>query len=751
MERFRFSLVLLGVTHLQLVSAVGYMSTLSAMWVSTDVSVGDYSVCSLQLPRLTAVCSSQRSPIASEPPSDISFYALSGGGYFTCGLQQQTHFPICWGLNVSEEYRNVRYADLNSGGWHACAVKLGSDLVHCWGNNAFGQSQPPPYQDFWKVTAGDYFTCGLSRSSSKATCWGQLTSSNVTVRDPRSTFENIYAGRLHVCGIERGTEQTLCWGDNSHKQCEPPVGVKFQAISGGLFHTCGLTEDTHEARCWGDNSKLQLQVPNGTAFSSIAAGDWYTCGVTMDGGAIRCWGSYTGTLDSVKTNRGLCSTSCNSKEYVDNTGVCTSNEETVCLACSQGPCTESGQTEIAPCNKTSDRVCDAVNTVVPPSKTGNKQTGPNIVGIVGGVLGGLAAVAAIAGVAGYICRRRAAGASTRGDDRWDDLANRVVAFSSVELQVATRNYGEDMILGRGAFGVVYKGILSNGQVVAIKRAASPGTGSTFDKELELLGRINHVNLVNLVGYCKAERLLVFEFMENGSLYDCLFKKLDLKLRAVRRVRIALQAARGIEYLHEYSNPSIIHRDIKTANVLLDGQWNAHVSDFGLSLFGPVPGQTHLSNVTVMGTPGYLDPEYFQTLQLTSKSDVYSFGVVLLELITDRKIVIKEQGLEQEGIVSWVSNLVEENRAADAVADPSVRYDFTSCGSSLLQQILQLALDCTKPRGRDRPSMSFVARKLEELFQLLPAQASRDEAGSSDSSTALRNSDTPLLSELSGAR
>ncbi|EFJ19225.1 hypothetical protein SELMODRAFT_444300 [Selaginella moellendorffii] len=361
MERFRFSLVLLGVTHLQLVSAVGYMSTLSAMWVSTDVSVGDYSVCSLQLPRLTAVCSSQRSPIASEPPSDISFYALSGGGYFTCGLQQQTHFPICWGLNVSEEYRNVRYADLNSGGWHACAVKLGSDLVHCWGNNAFGQSQPPPYQDFWKVTAG----------------------------------------------------------------------------------------------------------------------------------------------------------------------VCTSNEETVCLACSQGPCTESGQTEIAPCNKTSDRVCDAVNTVVPPSKTGNKQTGPNIVGIVGGVLGGLAAVAAIAGVAGYICRRRAAGASTRGDDRWDDLANRVVAFSSVELQ--------------------------------------------------------------------------------------------------------------------------------------------------------------------------------------------------------------------------------ENRAADAVADPSVRYDFTSCGSSLLQQILQLALDCTKPRGRDRPSMSFVARKLEELFQLLPAQASRDEAGSSDSSTALRNSDTPLLSELSGAR
>ncbi|EFJ13601.1 hypothetical protein SELMODRAFT_424512 [Selaginella moellendorffii] len=411
MERFRFSLVLLGVTHLQLVSAVGYMSTLSAMWVSTVVSVGDYSVCSLQLPRLTAVCSSHWSPIVSEPPSDISFYALSGGGYFTCGLQQQTHFPICWGLNVSEEYRNVGYADLNSGGWHACAVKLGSDLVHCWGNNAFGQSQPPPYQDFWKVTAGDYFTCGLSRSSSKATCWGQITSSNVTVRDPGSTFENIYAGRAHVCGIERG--------------------------------------------------------------------------------------------------------------------VCTSNEETVCLACSQGPCTESGQTEIAPCNKTSDRVCDAVNTVVSPSKTGNKQTGPNIVGIVGGVLGGLAAVAAIAGVAGYICRRRAAGASTRGDDRWDDLANRVVAFSSVELQ--------------------------------------------------------------------------------------------------------------------------------------------------------------------------------------------------------------------------------ENRASDAVADLSVRYDFTSCGSGLLQQILQLALDCTKPRGRDRPSMSFVARKLEELFQLLPAQASRDEAGSSDSSTALRNSDTPLLSELSGAR
>ncbi|MCO5570910.1 hypothetical protein L7F22_024640 [Adiantum nelumboides] len=218
-----------------------------------------------------------------------------------------------------------------------------------------------------------------------------------------------------------------------------------------------------------------------------------------------------------------------------------------------------------------------------------------------------------------------------------------------------------MVIGKGGFGDVYKGILDDGQVVAIKKASSVERASTFDMELELLAQLNHKYLVNLVGYCEEDKCLVFEFMLNGSLQDCLFDKRSAQLFNWKgRMKVALQAARGIEYLHVYASPKIIHRDVKASNILLDEHWDAHISDFGLSLYGPVGIQTHISNLAPCGTPGYLDPEYFQTYQLNVKSDVYSFGVVLLELLSGRKALDADHSVYS--IVLWAMELANQGKS-----------------------------------------------------------------------------------------
>ncbi|MCO5565152.1 hypothetical protein L7F22_018825 [Adiantum nelumboides] len=222
---------------------------------------------------------------------------------------------------------------------------------------------------------------------------------------------------------------------------------------------------------------------------------------------------------------------------------------------------------------------------------------------------------------------------------WKDRASRVISITSKELRTATKGYHPSMMIGKGGFGNVYSGILNDGQILAIKKACKVERASTFDIELELLAQLNHSCLVNLVGYCEEDQCLVFEFMANGSLQDCLFHKQSARLFDWdQRMKVALQAARGLEYLHVYASPTIIHRDVKASNILLDEALDVHISDFGLSLYGPVGGHTHLSNQSPCGTVGYLNPEYYQSGRLTSKSDVYSFGVVLLELLSGRQSV-----------------------------------------------------------------------------------------------------------------
>jgi serine/threonine protein kinase len=229
-----------------------------------------------------------------------------------------------------------------------------------------------------------------------------------------------------------------------------------------------------------------------------------------------------------------------------------------------------------------------------------------------------------------------------------------------------------------------------------------------------LSRLNHAHLLNLIGYCNegGERLLVFEYMEMGTLYEHLHgPQLNPELTWVTRVKIAVQVARGLEYLHGYACPPVIHRDIKSPNISLDDEWNARVADFGLSLLGPSDSSTPLSELPA-GTLGYLDPEYYRLHYLTTKSDVYSFGVLLLEILAGRKVTDKE--FENGNIVEWAVPVIKKGEIL-SILDPRLEHPAEPEG---LLRIARVAARCVRMRGKDRPSMDRVTTSLERSLALL---------------------------------
>ncbi|PPD72425.1 hypothetical protein GOBAR_DD30671 [Gossypium barbadense] len=288
-------------------------------------------------------------------------------------------------------------------------------------------------------------------------------------------------------------------------------------------------------------------------------------------------------------------------------------------------------------------------------------------------------------------------------------------FSYDELKKCTNNFSESNELGYGGFGKVYKGTLSDGQSVAIKRAqhGSMQGGLEFKTEIELLSRVHHKNLVGLVGFCfdQGEQMLVYEFMANGTLRESLSGRSGIYLDWKRRLRIALGSARGLAYLHELANPPIIHRDIKSTNILLDENLTAKVADFGLSKLVSDSSKGHVST-QVKGTLGYLDPEYYMTQQLTEKSDVYSFGVVMLELITAKQPIEKGKYVVRE-VRSVMDMKDDEHYGLRELMDPSIR----SSGNLLgFGKFLELAMQCVEDSATDRPTMSDVVKAIETILQ-----------------------------------
>ncbi|GKV35136.1 hypothetical protein SLEP1_g43445 [Rubroshorea leprosula] len=288
-------------------------------------------------------------------------------------------------------------------------------------------------------------------------------------------------------------------------------------------------------------------------------------------------------------------------------------------------------------------------------------------------------------------------------------------FSYDELKKCTNNFSESNELGYGGYGKVYRGILSDGQAVAIKRAqqGSMQGGLEFKTEIELLSRVHHKNLVGLVGFCfeQGEQMLVYEFMAHGTLRDNLLGRSSIYLDWKRRLRIALGAARGLTYLHELANPPIIHRDVKSSNILLDENFTAKVADFGLSKLVSDSSKGHVST-QVKGTLGYLDPEYYMTQQLTEKSDVYSFGVVMLELIMAKQPIEKGKYVVREVRTAMDRN-DEEYFGLREMMDPTIRNAGTLVGFG---KFLELAMQCVEDSAGDRPTMSEVVKAIETILQ-----------------------------------
>ncbi|KAI3760333.1 hypothetical protein L1987_50727 [Smallanthus sonchifolius] len=298
----------------------------------------------------------------------------------------------------------------------------------------------------------------------------------------------------------------------------------------------------------------------------------------------------------------------------------------------------------------------------------------------------------------------------------------VKSFTYEEMKRATDNFDVGSEVGQGGYGKVYKGILTNGTVVAIKRAqeGSLQGEKEFLTEIELLSRLHHRNLVSLLGFCdeEGEQMLVYEFMSNGTLRDHLSEKYKESLSFSMRLRIALGSAKGILYLHSEADPPIFHRDIKATNILLDSKLISKVADFGLSRLAPVadmegvvPG--HVSTV-VKGTPGYLDPEYFLTHKLTDKSDVYSLGVVFLELLTGMHPITHGKNIVREVNIAYRSGMIF------SVIDAKMG----SYPSECVEKFVTLALKCCKEDTDERPSMAEIVRELENIRHMMPESDSQ---------------------------
>ncbi|KAJ7547300.1 hypothetical protein O6H91_08G079200 [Diphasiastrum complanatum] len=712
-------------------------------------------------------------------PPRVEFMGLTAGDGFICGLTFSSHQPYCWGNNIFVQQgvpslpgTNSSYRSISAGDNHLCALRdptsdgSNGSSVDCWGFNMTGSFINAPLVS---ISSGSLFTCGLYPSNSTPICWGDETGSEVISTTPQKAFISISAGGYHVCGVLRdSTEEIYCWGRALDSRLISLKGVVSSSLVGGKFHECGLQVDNHTPVCWGLSLPTATSVPKNLSFIYLVAGDYFTCGIAALSFLPLCWGSgYPASLP-ITVAPGLCSPQpckAGSYRYSNNLGngtssLCQNISQDICVSCSQGcpldmymsaPCSLTGDRECTSCSQCNDSDCSQICSI---KRKHVSIQAPIIIGELSIAVVVIAVILLVAFVwfrsasRRDMCAGKEKSASTlvhavikkssfRSSFRkgkaevWAHEELKIVpayAFKYDELEQATGGFVKESEIGKGSFSCVYKGILSDGRVVAVKRATlnvakqcNAKDSKDFHNELDLLSRLNHAHLLNLLGYCEenGERLLVYEFMVNGTLHEHLHGKYGGRLSWIRRVTIAVQAARGLEYLHGYACPPVIHRDIKSANILLDDEWNARVADFGLSLLGPPDSNSPLSELPA-GTLGYLDPEYYRLHYLTTKSDVYSFGVLLLEILSGRKAI--DMQYDEGNIVEWAVPLIKEGKILSIL---DVRLE-APANVDTLHKIAKIAARCVRMRGKERPSMGKVTTALERDLALLMGTSSENQ-------------------------
>ncbi|XP_045803706.1 wall-associated receptor kinase-like 10 [Trifolium pratense] len=303
---------------------------------------------------------------------------------------------------------------------------------------------------------------------------------------------------------------------------------------------------------------------------------------------------------------------------------------------------------------------------------------------------------------------------------------RTTLFALKDLKKATENFNKNRVLGKGGQGTVYKGMLVDGKIVAVKKYKVEGKVEEFINEFVILSQINNRNVVKLLGCCLETEipLLVYEFIPNGNLFEYLHdQNEDIPMTWDIRLRIATEIAGALFYLHSTACQPIYHRDIKSTNIMLDEKYRAKLADFGASRIISIEA-THLTTM-VQGTFGYLDPEYFHTSQFTEKSDVYSFGVVLAELLTGKKPISSVGSGEYQNLASYFVQCIEENKLSDIVDERVTKEG----EKEHVIAVANLAYTCLELNGRKRPTMKEVMLQLEGIRGMnkkLNAQQNREE-------------------------
>ncbi|XVF69013.1 hypothetical protein PTKIN_Ptkin11bG0046800 [Pterospermum kingtungense] len=679
----------------------------------TDLAVGDDQVCAKELDSGIARCWRGRDgggcPFPS-PGVGLKFRTITSGSGFTCGILKNDSRVLCWGGNnigveIQRQFGNLSMSNLVAGDSHACGLTRTGFLV-CKGNNESGQLDVPSSSafEFSSLSLGKNFSCGIRRRNGLVLCWGGAKNRsdqfhyNIAVEDV--SFESIVAGLDFVCGLTTRNLTMICWGPGwsnygVNSISDVPLGMVLPGPCVRDSCSCGTYVDSGNL-CYGSGNicklcqtELPIPVPltpilaplpsqgssNSKPFAPSRKGINRLSLAFLIVGLV---GAFAGICSIVYCLWG--------GGYGYGFLLCRTRS--------------SVQTTAIDANKTIN-VVDNNDSIAPP----------------------LRSVSIRRNGSGRLGRQRSGSSSKLHAERTQN-------FSLPDLANATNNFSVENMIGAGSFGVVYKGKFPDGREVAIKRGETSAKvkkfqekDTAFDSEIALLSRLHHKHLVGLVGFCQEndERLLVYEYMSNGSLYDHLHNiekgSTSSALNSWKmRIKIALDAARGIDYLHNYAVPPIIHRDIKSSNILLDANWTARVSDFGLSLMGPESDQEFMSTRAV-GTVGYIDPEYYVLNVLTSKSDVYGFGVVLLELLTGKKAVLKnDYGTVPIGVVDYASPRI---LAGDLWTLADTRVGVPQIHEAEAVELMAYtAMHCVNLVGKERPNMTDIVANLEKAFNTL---------------------------------